>query len=80
MMSYMIVSSGPLLIISMAMIPFAMVYAIFDLVKKAGLSLFGKAIEVRELAGILSQMAVAFVAEKVLMKDFVEEYSYRQAC
>jgi hypothetical protein len=84
MMNYMIVSSGPLLLLFVLMLPVVALMSvaklITSLVKVGGLSIFGKAVEVQELIGALMRLTVALIAEKLLFKDFVEEYSYRQAC
>jgi hypothetical protein len=79
MMSYMIVSSGPLLLLAMLMLPVAIVKSAWSVLRKAGYSIFGKAIEAKGLCGSLGRLAVALVANKMLAKDFVEQYSYRQA-
>ncbi len=84
MMNYMIVSSGPLLVLFAFMLPVVAVLSVVKLIvsilKVGGLSIFGKAVEVQELIGSLMRLTVALIAEKLLFKDFVEEYSYRQAC
>lgn len=84
MMNYMIVSSGPLLLLFAFMLPVVTVLSVAKLLvsilKVGGLSIFGKAVEVQELIGSLMRLTVALIAEKLLFKDFVEEYSYRQAC
>jgi hypothetical protein len=79
MMSYMIVSSGPLLLLAVLMLPVALVNSAWAVVRKAGYSIFGKAIEAKGLCSSLVRLAIAIVANKMLAKDFVEQYSYRQA-
>lgn len=79
MMSYMIVSSGPLLLLAIMMLPVALVMSAWSMIRKAGYSIFGKAIEFKGLCSSLCRLAIAIVANKMLAKDFVEQYSYRQA-
>lgn len=83
MMNYMIVSSGPLLLLAFLMIPFVVAFSIavlfFNVIRRGGESIFSKAIEVRELAFTILQLATAILAKGLLRKDFVEEYSFKQA-
>ena len=79
MMSYMIASSGPLLLLAILMIPVALVKGTLSMFRKVGYAIFGKVIEVKWLCSTLGRIAIAIVANKVLEREFVEEYSYRQA-
>jgi hypothetical protein len=82
MTNYMILSSGPLLFATVVLFPFALAVAIakqlFRLVRRGGTSFFNKAIEVHELATVAVDLAAAVLAKRLLRKDFVEEYSFKQ--
>jgi hypothetical protein len=82
MMSYMIVSSGPLVIATFLLIPvvacFAIIKTICSIVRAGGSSVLGKAVEIQELLVVLINLTIAVVASWLLIEDFVEEYSYQQ--
>ena len=78
MINYMIVSSGPLLLISIALTPFAALAVIFGLAGRSMNILVGKANEAKAAYISLLRFVIAKVAHHVVSEDFVEEYSYRQ--
>ena len=84
MMDYMIMSSGALMILVILLTPFVVIWSIistlYGVLRAGGFAIFGKAVEVREMLGALARLTVAVVANKLWYEDFVEEYSYRQAC
>ncbi|MNR96002.1 hypothetical protein D3C72_271410 [compost metagenome] len=82
MMSYMILSSGPLLVLALVMLPFVAMHAVWRIIRR-GLAvgvnaLFGKVVEFNLTFKALVRLTIATVANMVLYADFVEEYSYRQ--
>lgn len=83
MMSYMILSSGPLLILSIILLPIVAVQSVFAIISggvaAGGRVLLKKATETRHTFMALVRVTVATLASKILYEDFVEEYSYRQA-
>lgn len=82
MMSYMIVSSGPLVIATFCLIPIvacvAIVKLICDGLRAGGSSVLGKAVEFQGLLVALINLTIAYVASWLLFEEFVEEYSYQQ--
>lgn len=83
MMSYMIVSSGPLILLTVACTP---LIACVQLVKwlekgirKSGGPFFTKAIEFRSMCLAFMKFVIALIASKLIYDEFVEEYSYKIA-
>lgn len=83
MMSYMILSSGPLVLVTIFLMPLVAIVALCQeallLLHAGGKSFFSKAIEVRDVINALIRLTVGALASKLLFEQFVEEYSYRQA-
>lgn len=83
MMSYMILSSGPLVILVLLAIPLSAIYLLCNVfvraVRAGGVRVLGKAVQIQETAFTLVKFAVALFASKLLFEEFVEEYSYRIA-
>lgn len=81
MMSYMIVSSGPLVIATFLLIPpvacFVIIKSFCSLLRAGGSSVLGKAVEIQELLVALINLTIAYVANWLLFDEFVEEYSYQ---
>jgi hypothetical protein len=82
MMSYMIVSSGPLVIATFLLIPvvacIAFIKLICSVVRAGGSSVLGKAVEIQGLLVALINLTIAYVASWLLVEDIVEEYSFQQ--
>lgn len=83
MMNYMIVSSGPLMLATIILVPFILVRvlirAFVSLLQAGSTTIFSKANEIKDLAFVVVQLAAAVIAHKILLTDFVEKYSYEQA-
>lgn len=82
MMDYMILSSGPLIICTVILIPFVALYVfahflIFAL-RRGGLSMFEKTVEFKKLLAAAFKLTIAVIAKKFVFEDFLEELSYRQ--
>jgi hypothetical protein len=76
--NYMVVSSGPLLLISIALTPFVALAAVFGLAGRGVNTLVVKVSEAKATYISLLRFVIAAVAHRVVSEDFVEEYSYRQ--
>jgi hypothetical protein len=82
MMSYMILSSGPLVLLSAIMLPVTGAIIAARIVRNGlvtGLcGLADRTIRINSTFLNLLRHVVATIANKILFRDFVEEYSYRQ--
>lgn len=81
-MNYMIVGSGPFLLLTVALVPFVLFYLATNFVTSAiragSTSVAAVFTEVKGLVKATLALAAAVVAEKILMKDVVEKCSYEQ--
>ncbi len=82
MMSYMIVSFGPFVIVVALMMPIVAVWMLvrefLSVCKAGGISALNTAVELQGIVVSLIELTIAFVAQFVLIDDVVEEYSAQQ--
>ncbi|HEX7633671.1 MAG TPA: hypothetical protein VF427_00145 [Noviherbaspirillum sp.] len=78
MINYMVVSSGPLLLISIVLTPFAAFAVVLGLAGRGMGILAVKVTEAKAAYTSLLRFVIAAVGYRVVSEDFVEEYSYRQ--
>lgn len=83
MMSHMILSSFPLVVMTLALFPIVAAYvaglAIIRRISSTGSLFTQSAREFTELISAFGKVVIARIARAVLVEDLVEEYSYRQA-
>lgn len=83
MMNYMIVSSGPLMIVTAIIVPFIalhlLVRSLFSVVHAGSNTIISTAGEILDVVFEVVQLAAAVLAKKLLLTDFVEKISYEQA-
>jgi len=83
MMNYMIVSSGPLVILTVFLVPFVLAHlvikTVLSVVRAGSLTILSTMGEVRGLVEAVLALAAAVIAKELLIKDFVEKWSYEEA-
>lgn len=83
MMSYMILSSFPLALLTLILFPivgmYVLVGALVEAIFSTGSTFFRSAREVHGLVSIFIKIVIGKIANRLLVEELVEEYSYRQA-
>lgn len=75
--SYMVLSSGPLVILALIMLPMVAIVETLKLTTKSISAVVGKVWRFNVAFSELLRFVVALIARKILRANFIEEYSYR---